>query len=236
MVAIQCGPTSVDVPESLQPAAAELAAEFTASLADAPEVVALAQFIEFCSTRNPEVAVAVFTAFNAMFGLATGTSIFAVTEQLDRSAADTVLRGYFAGWELAPASQRACVAAGNTQRLGVFGGAWGCSSGVQCLEIVRALNGVFAPLVSSYVALMSAFLARECRDEYVAHAYAHGLDVAAWLAGSCPPAEYVDSPPVALPLLGLVQLLRVSIVAKSSGLAIGQLVKQFTGKYPPPSD
>ncbi|KAJ2291298.1 hypothetical protein IWW55_005977, partial [Coemansia sp. RSA 2706] len=58
MVAIQCGPTSVDVPESLQPAAAELAAEFTASPADIPEVVALAQFIEFCSTRNPEVAVA----------------------------------------------------------------------------------------------------------------------------------------------------------------------------------
>ncbi|KAJ2140217.1 hypothetical protein J3F82_005702, partial [Coemansia sp. RSA 637] len=69
-------------------------------------------------------------------------------------------------------------------------------------------------------------------DEYIVHLFPLGYNVAKWAASDneMPGAEYLNSPAVSMPLQGLVQLLRVAILAKSSGLSIGQLLKQFTGK------
>ncbi|KAJ2358849.1 fatty acid synthase alpha subunit Lsd1 [Coemansia sp. RSA 2618] len=200
LVAVKCGSIDVLVAASLADMALPLAAEFTASLADAtrPDIVTYAQFIGFCAQRNVDVAVGVFESFGAHYCSPKNIHINVVVEKHGLEDADLrdVLRGYYAGWALAPALQ--AVDFMHSKMLGVFGGAFGCSSGMQY--------------------------------EYIAHMYSHGCDIAGWAEDPrvMPSAEYLDSPAVALPLLGLVQLLRLVILAKTSGRSIGQLLEQFT--------
>ncbi|KAJ1759773.1 hypothetical protein LPJ58_002093, partial [Coemansia sp. RSA 1591] len=230
-VAITCGPIVIHVPHSLEEAG-DLGAEYTAHLADAspPDIVVHAQFIAFCAQRNQDVAAAAYDAFNALYCTPQNLHISAVVEQhmLNKDDMQSVFRGYWAGCALAQSAQTFDM--GGRTMLGIFGGAFGCSSGVQSMRIVQLLLDVYAPLISNYFALMSRFLARECQDEYIVHLFPLGYNVAKWAASDneMPGAEYLNSPAVSMPLQGLVQLLRVAILAKSSGLSIGQLLKQFT--------
>ncbi|KAJ2481042.1 fatty acid synthase alpha subunit Lsd1 [Coemansia sp. RSA 2131] len=230
-VAIACGPIAIHVPQSLEEAE-DLAAEYTAHLADAspPDIVAHAQFIAFCAQRNQDVAAATYDAFNALYCTPQNLHISAVVEQhtLNKDDMQAVFRGYWAGWALAQSAQTFDM--GGRTMLGIFGGACGCSSGVQSMRIVQLLLNVYTPLISNYVALMSGFLARECQDEYIMHLFPLGFNVVKWATSNneMPSAEYLNSLAVSMPLQGLVQLMRVAILAKSSGLSIDQLLKQFT--------
>ncbi|KAJ2452874.1 fatty acid synthase alpha subunit Lsd1 [Coemansia sp. RSA 2336] len=226
-VAIACGPATLSVPASLEQIASDLVAEFTAAVLadDAAKIVVHSQFIEFCASRNVEVAKTVFDSFNALY--CSGTqNVYAAVEKHQLGLEDTqaVLAGYFAGWALAPPSN-VCKIAENSAMLGIFGGAYGCSSGVQCLALLKTLFAVFQPLLSSYVGLMAEFLDNESHDEYIAHLYPYGFNVIKWIEQSdiVPPADYIDSSPLALPLLGLAQLARVLVLAKTSGLDVAQL-------------
>ncbi|KAJ1741439.1 fatty acid synthase alpha subunit Lsd1 [Coemansia sp. RSA 1086] len=227
-VTLACGPSTISVPAPLEQAARDLIAEFTAASATLDElakIVVHSQFIEFCVARNVEVAKAAFDSFNALYCSGTQNIHVAVEKhQLGLENTREVLAGYFAGWALAPPLGISKITE-NSAKLGVFGGAYGCSSGVQCLTLLQTIFAAFQPLLSNYFALMAEFLDNESRDEYIAHLYPYGLNVIKWIEqnDTVPPADYIDSSPVALPLLGLAQLARVLVLAKSCGLDVAQL-------------
>ncbi|KAJ2636072.1 hypothetical protein GGF44_003211, partial [Coemansia sp. RSA 1694] len=98
--------------------------------------------------------------------------------------------------------------------------------GAQYLAELRYLNDVHHSQAAEFIHELSQFLAHEAHDIKVAHFYPHGLDVASWLAAD-DNAVNLDSTPVAAPLSGLVQLVRVLIHCRLSGMLIGDYVRQF---------
>ncbi|KAJ1727961.1 hypothetical protein LPJ61_004301, partial [Coemansia biformis] len=217
-----------------------LAAEFTATnsaVATGPvsPIVVHALFISFCAKRATDTATVseVFAAFDAAYCRPVNMHIVRVVDKHGLTTEDsrTVLRGYYAGWSVSPhhlESRSRCVVLPK-DALAVFGGALGCAKGAECLDIVRDLVDVYGPLVDGYLGALTEFVQREIQDSYIAHFYSHAMDVEAWIVDpkSAPAPEYLDSPPVAFLLLGLVQLLRLLVLSKTFGLSVGQLVKQL---------
>ncbi|KAJ2777491.1 hypothetical protein H4R18_005135, partial [Coemansia javaensis] len=201
-----------------------LASEFSARECpeeDAGAMLVHAQFIGFCAARDQEAAGAVAAAFEREY--CSAGSVLRAVEQLPGDEARAVLQGYYAGW--AATERRVAL----PRALGVFGGGLGCARGAECLAALRETVRVFGPLVAEYFDALGAFLVRETQDAYIAHIYAPGLDVCGWVARpeSAPPAAYLDSEPVALPLLGLAQLLRLAALGRAAGLPLGGLSKQL---------
>ncbi|KAJ2711131.1 fatty acid synthase alpha subunit Lsd1, partial [Coemansia spiralis] len=238
-IVIGHGPSAITLHVvSAEAACHALASEFSAAAADhdaeQPAIVTHARFLAFCA-RQPggqDAAAAVLAVFDDIYCRPSNTHILRVVDRLALSDSDraAVLRSYYAGWMAAPDESRACHVE-LPAALAVFGGAVGGASGAECLALARELVGVYQPLVAEFLAAVSRFAGDETQDAYIAHCYPHGLDMGAWITGSsAPPAEYLDSPPVALPLLGLVQLLRLVVLSGMAGLTVSQLVKQLEGK------
>ncbi|KAJ2490065.1 fatty acid synthase alpha subunit Lsd1 [Coemansia sp. RSA 2050] len=113
--------------------------------------------------------------------------------------------------------------------LAIFGDALRSAGGSQCLSELRYLNNAHHALTAEFIDRLSRFLALEAQDTTVAHFYPHGMNVAAWLLaqGGSDNISYLDSPPVATPLSGLVQLVRVFVCSRLSGLPISDYVRKF---------
>ncbi|KAJ1934257.1 fatty acid synthase alpha subunit Lsd1, partial [Kickxella alabastrina] len=158
---------------------------------------------------------------------------------LDETRSRRVLKAYFSVWNAvsevssmqhnaAPSSAARSALFGKpgASLMGVFGGQLGSAT---YLDEARWLLDVYAPLVSDFVAQMTAFLCHEAQDSRMSSAYFKGINVLQWLthAESTPNEQYLLSMPVCLPLLGLVQLMQVMILYKTLGISPGELVVRF---------
>ncbi|KAJ2612367.1 fatty acid synthase alpha subunit Lsd1, partial [Coemansia sp. RSA 1694] len=76
---------------------------------------------------------------------------------------------------------------------------------------------------------MSAFLHRESQDKRASSAYSKGFDVFSWLTlpDTRPDTRYQLSMAIALPLLGLTQMMHIVVLFKTLGVSPGELVKHF---------
>ncbi|KAI7820871.1 hypothetical protein BX661DRAFT_173477 [Kickxella alabastrina] len=124
----------------------------------------------------------------------------------------------------------------------VFEGSIGFdNAGSVCLAELQRLVDVYEPLVLDFICQMSAFLYDESCDLQIAHCYPHGLAVAQWVSLSraqsadvsgrkdvVPAAVYINSAPVAAPLVGLVQLVRLVVLYKTLNIPVEQVVKSLS--------
>ncbi|KAJ2746870.1 fatty acid synthase alpha subunit Lsd1 [Coemansia sp. BCRC 34301] len=113
--------------------------------------------------------------------------------------------------------------------LAIFGDLFHSTTGggMQCLAELRYLSTVYRADTAEFLDTLSQFLACEAQDTRIAHFYPHGLNVASWVDLSHDNALYLDSTPVATPLAGLVQLVRVLSHCRLSGKSISDYVSQF---------
>ncbi|KAJ1887819.1 beta subunit of fatty acid synthetase, partial [Coemansia sp. IMI 209127] len=111
--------------------------------------------------------------------------------------------------------------------IAVFSGIYS-DSGSQMDEITW-LYDVYCPLLSDYVASMSAFMDSVAKDGQAALAYPGGLDIFGWLSkpSSAPATEYLSQHAVSAPLFGLKQFMRIMVLYKTLGMSPGQFVDQF---------
>ncbi|PIA14803.1 hypothetical protein COEREDRAFT_45909 [Coemansia reversa NRRL 1564] len=195
------------------------------------KVVLVAEFLDFCLQHNKELAVEVFAYFVASFCKKDVTSIYQVVEHLNKTDAKAVLKTFYAGWTDSNKSVPLECAQfpDDVKVIGIFGGTLGCDGGAQCLEAIRELLEIYRPLVAEYLVAIVEFLERECQEPDIVHLFEHGFDLMGWLenADQIPATEYLDSAPIATPLLGLLQLLRVLVTSKTSGFSVNELVKRF---------
>ncbi|KAJ2436683.1 hypothetical protein IWW46_005657, partial [Coemansia sp. RSA 2440] len=158
---------------------------------------------------------------------------------IDETAARQVLKAYYLLWDV-PAARHcyfgsdsaampALFAPDNAHVAAMFGGQPGSSS---YLDEARWLLDMYRPLLTDFVAHMSAFLDTESRDVQFALLFKEGLDVLQWLtqSESAPDAEYLVSAPVSMPLTGLVQLMQIMVLSKTLGVSPGQFSQLFKGK------
>ncbi|KAJ2804559.1 beta subunit of fatty acid synthetase [Coemansia guatemalensis] len=241
-IAIRQGETVVQIAVSqpLLAPGAKLAEKFVSDLqptyddARLNEILLVAGFLDFCLQHNTELAAEVFAYFTASFCNKDVTSVHQVVEQLDRGDAEAVLKTFYAGW--AASNKSAPLASAqfpnDVKVIGTFGGTLGCDGGAQCLEAIRSLLEIYRPLVAEYLEAMAEFLESECQEPDIAHLFEHGFNLMDWLADAeqTPAEDYLDSAPIATPLLGLLQLLRVLVVSTTSGLSVDELVKRLDGK------
>ncbi|KAJ2728322.1 fatty acid synthase alpha subunit Lsd1, partial [Coemansia sp. BCRC 34962] len=108
----------------------------------------------------------------------------------------------------------------------MFGGQRGFGDPIH--EAVWLLD-VYRPLLSDFVSRMSGFMHRESQDESMRFVYARGFDVLAWLTtpDAMPDTQYLLSAPVAIPLVGLIQLMQVMVLYKTLGVSPGELARRF---------
>ncbi|KAJ2160192.1 fatty acid synthase alpha subunit Lsd1 [Coemansia sp. RSA 552] len=241
-IVLQGGPTTLRIPTPAPVGIAEkLAAEFNRSVEDGsaqPEIVLLARFIGFCAKSSPDVARATFYVFHARYF--PSTTIHAAISRLGLSDTDkeAVVHGYLAGYSLAQshgalAGSAALFATRDKEAtvIAAFGGGAlntsGC--GAQCIDAIRRALQVYEPVNDKLLVHMSTFLGREAADPRVAHCFSHGFNLLQWVScpQSTPHSTYLDSAPVALPLLGTLQILRLAALARIGGVPVGQLIRQF---------
>ncbi|KAJ2459925.1 hypothetical protein GGF42_001166 [Coemansia sp. RSA 2424] len=220
-----------------------LARSFTADPTESLSAIELhAAFIQHClENGSPEDAIAVFRAFCLTYGTVTrDIHIIVQAQGLDEAAARRVLKGYFSAWSIVNncsdtncawpvAPLPALFATESTELMALFGGQRGLGS---CMQEAAWLFDVYRPLLSDYVSHMSAFLHRESQDKRVSFAYSKGLDVFSWLTlpDTMPDTRYQLSMTIALPLLGLTQMMHIMVLFKPLGVSPGELVKRFKGK------
>ncbi|KAJ2611506.1 fatty acid synthase alpha subunit Lsd1 [Coemansia sp. RSA 1365] len=195
------------------------------------KIVLVAEFLNFCLQHNKELAVEVFTYFASSFCEKNVTSIHQVVEHLNKTDAEAVLRTFYAGWIASNKSVPLACAQfpSDAKVIGIFGGTLGCDGGAQCLEAIRTLLNIYRPLVAEYLVAMTKFLEQECQEPDIEHLFEHGFDILGWLenADQMPATEYLDSAPIATPLLGLLQLLRVLVTSTTAGFSVNKLVRRF---------
>ncbi|KAJ2872364.1 fatty acid synthase alpha subunit Lsd1 [Coemansia aciculifera] len=193
-----------------------------------------AAFIQHCvRCSSYDAALSVFDAFGQTYGTATSDIHVIVQAQgLDNPTAQRVLRGYFSAWPVvnshrkSAASLPALFSSGSVALMALFGGQRGFGD---TMDEAVWLFDIYRPLLSDFVSCMSAFLHRESQDKRVSFVYSKGLNVLAWLTtpDTMPDARYLLSIPVALPLVGLIQLMHVMVLYKTLGISPGELVKRF---------
>ncbi|ORX74095.1 hypothetical protein DL89DRAFT_253981 [Linderina pennispora] len=115
--------------------------------------------------------------------------------------------------------------------MALIGGQSGSGTNV---DEARRLLDVFRPLLTDYLAKMSAFLDNEAHDSRVSILYEHGLDVLKWCthAELQPSHGYLTRASVELPLAGLLQLMHVMILYKTLGINPGDLTRHFKAREP----
>ncbi|KAJ2078565.1 fatty acid synthase alpha subunit Lsd1 [Coemansia sp. RSA 988] len=238
-IVIRQGQTVVQVPvsQSLLISGTQLADKFvsdsqlTHDNTQLNKVVLLAEFLNFCLQHNKELAAQVFAHFVSSFCNTDTTSVHQVVEKLDKSNAEAVLRSFYAGWAVSDGAVPLAPAQfpDSAKVIGTFGGTLGCDVGAVCLGSIRALFDIYRPLVADYLEAVSEFLERECQEHDIAHLFEHGFNLMEWLEDTdqTPAAVYLDSAPIATPLVGLLQLLRVLVVSRTSGYTVDELVKRF---------
>ncbi|KAJ2859979.1 fatty acid synthase alpha subunit Lsd1 [Coemansia aciculifera] len=193
-----------------------------------------ATFIQHCvRCGSSNAALTVFDAFGQTYGTATSDIHIIVQAQgLDNPAAQRVLKGYFSAWPVVNSHRKsaaplpALFSSDSVALMAMFGGQRGFGDTMD--EAVWMFD-VYRPLLSDFVSRMSAFLHRESQDKRVSFVYSKGLNVFAWLTtpDMMPDARYLLSIPVALPLVGLIQLMHVMVLYKTLGVSPGKLVKRF---------
>ncbi|KAJ2817101.1 hypothetical protein GGI24_005515, partial [Coemansia furcata] len=164
-----------------------LADSFSADSIKSLSVIELhAAFIQHCvESGSPEAALTVFDTFSQTYGTDTSDiHVIVQTRGLNEAAARRVLKGYFSAWSIvssdsSPSSLRpaaatpALFAADSLGLMAMFGGQRGTSN---YLDEAVWLFDVYRPLLTDFVARMSAFLHRESQDTRVNFVYPKGLD------------------------------------------------------------
>ncbi|ORX73828.1 hypothetical protein DL89DRAFT_231449 [Linderina pennispora] len=227
--------TNIPIPGDNFPVAKELAASFLdgGPPAVSTEIELVALFLAYCSSRSPDVAVAVFLHFHQEF--CADENIHVVVQQLNLSAeqARTVLKGYYSVWNTLEARQLlpevpvpAIFSDANIRLAAMFGSPGGADSYV---DEAAWLLDVYGPLLSDFVTHMSDFLKRESADPLLAKAHSRPLDIAGWLASpdAMPDAKYLLTAPVITPMLGLIQAMHVAVLYKTLNMSPGDLVSRF---------
>ncbi|KAI8319679.1 hypothetical protein GQ54DRAFT_30255 [Martensiomyces pterosporus] len=227
------GPVSVQVPlrSKLQAQGSSLANAFVKALEDPiPAIELQARFIEFCSSRDTDVARAVFDAFDASFCAGGSKNIHLVVQEhhLGDNQVRAVLRGYFSVWAMRKAPLPALFSNPAAKLMAMFGGQ---SSMDNYIDEARWLLDTYGRLLSEFVVKMSAFLEHESRDPRIARAYPKGLDVIRWLQspGSTPDKHYLLTDPVSIPVVCLIQLMHVVVLFKTLAVSPGELAQLFQG-------
>ncbi|KAJ2035746.1 beta subunit of fatty acid synthetase, partial [Coemansia sp. S16] len=193
-----------------------------------------AAFIQHCVRQgSSDAARAVFDAFCQTYGTAeSDIHVIIQAHGLDKPAAQRVLRGYFSAWSAADSPHKSAVplpalfSSDSVSLMALFGGQRGFGSTID--EAVWLFD-VYRPLLSDFVSHMSDFMQRESQDRRISFVYSKGLNVFAWLTtpDTMPNAPYLTSTPVALPIVGLIQLMHVMVLYKTLGISPGELVKRF---------
>ncbi|ORX65063.1 hypothetical protein DL89DRAFT_287500 [Linderina pennispora] len=227
--------TNIPIPGDSFPVAKELATSFLdgGPPAVSTEIELVALFLAYCSSRNPDVAVALFLHFHQEF--CADENIHVVVQQLNLSAeqARTVMKGYYSVWNTLEARQLlpevpvpAIISDANIRLAAMFGSPGGADSYV---DEAAWLLDVYGPLLSDFVAHMSDFLKRESTDPLLAKAHSRPLDIAGWLASpdAMPDAKYLLTAPVITPMLGLIQAMHVAVLYKTLNMSPGDLVSRF---------
>ncbi|ORX65311.1 hypothetical protein DL89DRAFT_287208 [Linderina pennispora] len=227
--------TNIPIPGDNFPVAKELATSFLdgGPPAVSTEIELIALFLAYCSSRNPDVAVAVFLHLHQ--GFCPDENIHVVVQQLNLSAeqARTVLKGYYSVWNILEARQLlpevpvpAIFSDVNIRLAVMFGGQSGAES---CLDEAGWLLDVYGPLLSDFVTHMSDFLKRESADPLMAKVHSRPLDIGSWLTSpdAMPDARYLAMSPVAIPIQGLAQAMHVTVLYKALHVNPGDLVSRF---------
>ncbi|ORX74096.1 hypothetical protein DL89DRAFT_299865 [Linderina pennispora] len=237
MIALASGgvSTNIPIPGDNFSIAKRLATSFLdgSPPAVSTEIELIALFLEYCSPRNPDVAVAVFLHIHQ--GFCADENIHVVVQRLNLSAeqAGTVLKGYYSVWNILEVRQLvpevpapAIFSDSNTRLAAMFGSIGGANS---YLDEAAWLLDVYGPLLSDFVAHMSGFLKRVSSDPMFAKAYSCPLDIAGWLASpdTVPGARYLLTAPVISPMLGLIQAMHVVVLYKTLNMSPGDLVSRF---------
>ncbi|KAJ1945525.1 hypothetical protein EC988_005737, partial [Linderina pennispora] len=154
-------------------------------LAITSEIELVALFVHYCSTRNAVTALATFEFFAKNF--LQDRSVYSVIDDLglDEEQARNVLKGYYSVWSLTephgslciPSTLPALFSDPGVNLMALIGGQSGSGTNV---DEARRLLDVFRPLLTDYLAKMSAFLDNEAHDSRVSILYEHGLDVLKW--------------------------------------------------------
>ncbi|KAJ2052477.1 fatty acid synthase alpha subunit Lsd1, partial [Coemansia sp. S16] len=213
----------------------DLAHTFSADSTELSSAIELhAAFIQHCVRQGSfDAARAVFEAFCQTYGTAeSDIHVIIQAHGLDKPAAQRVLRGYFSAWPAADSHSKsaaplpALFSSDSVSMMALFGGQRGFGS---TMDEAVWLFDVYCPLLSDFVSHMSDFMQRESQDKRVSFVYSKGLNVFAWLTtpDTMPDAPYLASTPVALPIVGLIQLMHVMVLYKTLGISPGELVKRF---------
>ncbi|KAJ2861637.1 hypothetical protein GGI22_002406, partial [Coemansia erecta] len=221
-----------------QAAVRQLFESFTQDEHLSTAIEAHAAFLEHCVKHNPAVASTVLAAFAKKFGIDQGINNIHVVvskHQLNESGARLVLRAYYSLWDMHPdhyfwhpkCNNDRLFPSVSIDAIAVFSGIYS-DSGSQ-MDEVSWLYDVYCPLLSDYVASMSAFMDSVAKDGQAALNYPDGLDVFGWLSkpSSTPATEYLSQHAICVPLFGLRQLMRIMIQYKTLGMSPGQYVDQF---------
>ncbi|KAJ1953984.1 fatty acid synthase alpha subunit Lsd1, partial [Linderina pennispora] len=227
--------TSIPILGDNFPVAKELATSFLdgGPPAVSTEIELVALFLAYCSSCNPDLAVAIFLHFHQRF--CADENIHAVVQQLSLSfeQARTVLKGYYSVWKTLEARQLlpevpvpAIFSDPSIKLAAMFGGQGGTDSYV---DEAAWLLDVYGPLLSDFITHMSDFLKHESADPLLAKAHSCPLDIAAWLASpnAMPDAKYLLAAPVITPMLGLIQAMHVVILYKTLNMSPGDLISRF---------
>ncbi|KAJ1952257.1 fatty acid synthase alpha subunit Lsd1, partial [Linderina pennispora] len=221
----------IPTPLTLLVQAQELAESFANSiLPDTVLSIELhAQFLQFCSSRNPALARVAFDAFEHAF--CPDTDIHAAIKDmaLTEPQARVVVRGYFSVWGILPsppARRLALFTDPGVKLMATFGGQGGMDN---YMDELSWLVDVYRPLVFEFFATMAEFLRTEAMDTRIAGLYKRGLDVANWVARpeTLPELPYMLHVPVSMPVVGLIHLMHLMVLYKTLRMTPGELAQSF---------
>ncbi|KAJ2851647.1 fatty acid synthase alpha subunit Lsd1 [Coemansia brasiliensis] len=197
-----------------------------------------ALFFQFCAQHNKHLALCILKSLIEIL-ITNKQDIHVAIEKhnLDEGRSRAVLRAYYSLWNDTDARaeyQHAVEACGlpalfsspAAHLLAIFGGQRGIGDP---LNETQWLLSVYWPLLQEYVQHMSEFLHSESQDSRFCAVYSQGMDVFSWLTDLdlAPNAQYLETIPVMLPVVGLTQLMHVMILYKTLFMTPGQLMRQF---------
>ncbi|KAJ1987194.1 fatty acid synthase alpha subunit Lsd1 [Coemansia umbellata] len=206
------------------------------------EIVVGAKFIEFVA-NSPDAdratAVALFKAFNSKFCLEQNIHAGASDHGLSGDMIRIVVQAYYAAQEQCCSEQKSQGAAlehpiprpavfstAQFKLLAAFRGQGGMDN---YIEETREIYTTYRPLVTEFVEQMTAFLVKEAAETRMVPLYKHGINVLSWITKpeTLPEQEYMLTVPVCIPVVGLTQLMQITVLYKTLGITPGQLAASF---------
>ncbi|KAJ2721005.1 hypothetical protein GGI07_004244, partial [Coemansia sp. Benny D115] len=234
---------TLDYKEVGDKVAAEFAQTLTVIDKQLSDMELLAMFIEYTSRTQTYLAAAALGDFERRFCDSGSTNVHAAVlrHNLLDEQVHAVLRGYYSAWPQNTDSMPCNSAFFSSEAIRpimTFAGSVGSlESGVKSLAELRRLVDIYKPLVVDFVCQMSDFLHGESRDLRITHCYPHGFVIAQWTGVASAQSgidhnairdEYVNSSPVAAPLGGLLQLVRLIVLHKTLNVPVEQVVKRLS--------